>query len=112
MNEILPNALVMGVDYELFWSLDPITLSPFIKAFSIRKKMEDSERWQLGVYIRGAVASVLSKDAKYPTEPIFSKEEAKKEETEEDRMLEIKKRFINHAKMLNSQRRREPSNET
>ena len=105
MEEVLPNALMMGVDYELFGSLDPYALQPFIKAFSIKQKLADAERWQLGVYIRSAVASTLDKHAKYPPKPIFY--QSFEEKTERERMLEIKERFMAHAIMLNSHRRKE-----
>lgn len=95
----------MGVDYELFWSLDPNTLSPFIKAFSIKVKRGDYERWQLGIYVRTAITSAMDKKSKYPNKPIFSDDI--REKTEEERMLEIRERFIAHATMLNSQRRKE-----
>ena len=100
MDEMLPNALMMGVDYNLFWVLDPKGLSPFIKAFSLRQKYEDSMAWQQGLYIRMAVASCLDKSSKYPVKPMLAEKE--KEETPEQVQERMKRNFMNHAMLLNA----------
>jgi len=96
---------MMGVDYELFWSLDPISLSPFVKAFSIKQKMEDVERWQLGIYVRGAISSCLNKDNKYPKTPIFAANPELGLSEEEQRKI-IKERFVFHASLINKNLRK------
>lgn len=69
-NEILPYALMMGIDYELFWSLNPRSMKPFIKAFELKQQIIDSNNYTLGSYIQVAIGSVLSpKDVKYPKVP-------------------------------------------
>lgn len=88
---------MIGVDYDLFWTLNPKSLSPFIKAFSLRQKYDDAMAWQAGVYVRMAIASSFSKDVKYPNKPLMDKAEPKQMSADE-----IKRRFVAHAKLINS----------
>lgn len=80
IEDVLPLALMVGVEYDLFWTLNPSSLNPFIKAFEMKRKAE-SERdnvvaWQNGVYIQMAIASTLNKSFQYPKEPLgFGKED-------------------------------------
>lgn len=60
---------MMGVDYELFWTLNPKSLSPFVKAFELKQKYHDFMAWNMGNYILEAIASSMSKNAKYPSKP-------------------------------------------
>lgn len=86
-NTVLPNALAIGVAYELFWTLTPKELEPFKKAFSIEQEIVDMNNWQLGNYIRFAVGDVLSGGKnKYPNRPFLHKSDDIKELTEEDRI--------------------------
>lgn len=94
---ILPQALMIGVDYDLFWSLNPKSLKPFIKAFSLKEQHQDRMLWIEGMYIRMAVASTLNKSAKYPTKPYFDK--TKKREMSPK---EIQDRFLTQAKIINN----------
>lgn len=100
--EILPYALMIGVDYELFWVLNPKSLKPFVKAFNLQTKHEDMIAWQSGIYIRMAVASVMDKNVKYPKTPLMSKDVVTKspkqiqEEIKQkmfERMIAINSRF-------------------
>lgn len=64
---------MMGVEYDLFWTLTPKSLSPFFKAFELKQTMNqemmDVEAWQHGVYIQMAVASIMDSKNEYPKEP-------------------------------------------
>ena len=92
---------MIGVDYDLFWTLNPKSLTPFIKAFSMKQELADAQMWSMGTYIRMAVASVRSKAAKYPTKPYgIKKDETMDTET-------IRERFLQRAKQLNSRFRKE-----
>lgn len=75
MEDTLPNALMIGVDYDLFWTLNPKSLSPFIKAFDLQQKYDDALAWKQGAYIKVAIASALDKHTKYPDKPFSSKKE-------------------------------------
>lgn len=69
----LPQALSVGVSYELFFTLNPKKLKPFVKARELNIKFESDrihyEAWLNGLYVRLATASILSKGAKYPENP-------------------------------------------
>lgn len=96
LENILPNALMIGVPYDLFWSLNPKSLKPFIRAFVLKQQYDDTIAWQQGFYNRNAIVSAMNKSAKYPTRPIFTTEN--KQEVKTDI---IKERFLRHAKMMN-----------
>ena len=84
----------MHVPYELFWHLNPRKLKPFEKAFEqeieARQNAKNLEAWLHGLYNQNAIASVMSKNARYPTKPfdIFGKAKPKtpEEEAEEFKM--------------------------
>ena len=88
---------MIGVDYDLFWRLNPKTLSPFIKAFDLSKKYQDEMCWTMGRYIQLAVGSTLSKECKYPNHPFLS---GVADGTMTSK--EIKTRFMNDMIRLNS----------
>lgn len=76
IDEYLPNALLYGVPYELFWHLNPRKLEPFKMAYQKRLEIDNHNAWIQGQYIRLAIGSVLDgKKCKYPEEPLFAKEE-------------------------------------
>ena len=62
-------------DYDLFWRLTPRTLQFFFRAEEIKEKrqhnIDDLNNFQLGHYIQMAQASILDKNAKYPSKPKF-----------------------------------------
>lgn len=97
---------MMGVDYELFWTLNPKSLSPFIKAFSLSEERVDRMAWINGAYIRMAVGSLLSKNNKYPDQPLFGV----KEISEEMRQARIKEKMFMQMELLNSRFRKEELN--
>ena len=89
---------MMDVDYDLFWVLNPKELTPFVRAFSMKRKSADISAWQLGMYVRSAIASCFIKDSKYPTEPMLSH----REETPEEIQARIKQRFLDQVKRVNA----------
>lgn len=63
----------MGVDYILFWRLNPIKLKPFLQAEKLRQEQRNRELWLQGAYVYEAVcrvSPVLNAFAKAGTEPI------------------------------------------
>lgn len=86
---------MIGVSYDVFWTLNPKSLSHFIKAFEYKQAYDDTLAWQQGNYIRLAIASVMAKNAKYPEHPASHKP---KQITQHD----IKAKFLNHVAMINS----------
>lgn len=95
---------MMGVNYDLFWKLNPKSLKPFVKAFELSLEHEDTVAWQLGSYIRMAIASCLDKNAKYPKHPIMDKSEPKLKPMSAE---EIKARVMAHAQIINAKFRKE-----
>lgn len=85
----LPEALAIGIDYNLFWKLNPCKLEPFLKARELRLKQRNEEMWLQGVYIYEAVCTAIynnfrekgKKAIQYMEEPIkiFEDTEAEKE---------------------------------
>lgn len=63
----------MGVEYSVFWTLNPKKLKPFEKAYSMKLEAKQNrmnlDNWLQGLYNQHAIASVLSKRAKYPQKP-------------------------------------------
>ena len=86
---------MMGVDYDLFWTLNPKTLSPFIKAFSLKQRYDDFLAWQHGKYVTMAIGSSLSKEIKYPTKPFLTQAEV-------DPTQDMKQRILARVEVLNS----------
>lgn len=98
MNDILPNALMIGVEYNLFWDLNPRELQPFIKAFSIKNKENDVLAWSIGLYTRYSILSALNKDVKYPKRPLSLGECIDEPMSEE----EIKAKMFQQMKVINA----------
>lgn len=90
LENVLPDALAIGVPYELFWVSTPKDLEPFKKAFSLSQEINDISNWQLGNYIRVAIASAFNDKAKYPTEPYMYTNRHKEELDEETKLLQGK----------------------
>lgn len=89
---------MIGVDYDLFWTLNPKSLTPFVKAFDLQRKHQDTLAWEQGIYIQMAIASVMNgKKCKYPNSP-FSTKEAKREMSAE----ELKEKMLERMAILNS----------
>lgn len=61
---------MIGVDYDLFWTLNPKTLQPFIKAFKLQQDNINAQAWLNGLYVRLAIASTFGKNSPYPKKPI------------------------------------------
>jgi hypothetical protein len=79
----LPNALAIGVPYDVFWHLNPKKLQSFYKAYKIKQKMQDEQSWMLGIYFESAAYTAVSNalanafgkkcKAEYMKKPIMSK---------------------------------------
>ena len=97
---------MIGVNYDLFWTLNPKSLSPFIKAFSLKQKYDDSIAWKHGLYVRMAIASSLGKNVKYPNKP-FMDDSTERVMTPQ----EIKERMLRQMKLVNSRFEKEVMDE-
>ena len=100
--DFLPNALTIGVSYELFWHLNPTKLKPFQIAFENKRRMRDEENWLYwGTYGMSALSVVMANafsknsKAKYVEKPIYQQISNKKEElTEEEKIEQTKQLFM------------------
>lgn len=74
----LPNALLCGCSYDLFWHLNPKKLEPFYKAklkeYGNIRDLNHLASHQSGLYVRLAVASCFSKNNRYPEVPLGMEE--------------------------------------
>lgn len=87
-------ALSIGVDLEFYWGekMTPLIYQKYVNAYSMRMNREreavDASNHLLGLYVRRAVADVLSGKNKYPERPFLAKKQTtlervySKEETE------------------------------
>lgn len=115
MDDILPEALMIGVDYDLFWTLSPKSLKPFVKAFHLRQDYERFNAWQAGLYIQKAIGSSFSKDNKYPDPPEIgatAKRISKsKDDLEKQKQELIREKFLAQVNVINHRFAKEGKNE-
>lgn len=90
----------MGVDYDLFWKLNPKSLKPFVKAFELKQKYDDEMNWMQGLYIRHAIASAMNKKAEYPKQPIGYNVSKKTKPINNGN--EIREKFLTQMKVINN----------
>lgn len=81
----------MGVDYKLFWSLNPHKLEPFYKAYRQKQKDLVTNMWMEGIYHKYAILSSLGDKVTYPIEPIGYNELLTREELQEKLELEMRR---------------------
>ena len=86
-NVYLPQALTIGVDYDLFWSLNPRKLQAFVKSFKMKQKIKTEyinfQTWLQGIYFGKALVASLDKNQEYFEEPIdFQKIKEQKSQEE------------------------------
>ena len=97
---------MMHVPYEIFWRLNPRKLKPFEKAYEMeleaRQNAKNLEAWLYGLYNQNAIASVLSKSAKYPQKP-FELFGGKKKTAQQEGMD-----FERYVQQYNAQRKNKP----
>lgn len=75
--EWLPYALSIGIDEKRFWELNPRLMQPYIKAYRIRKKEENSMLYVQGRYFLDALLASVgnmfkgkqTKAFEFPKEP-------------------------------------------
>ena len=65
---------MIGVNYELFWTLSPPKLEPFIEAFKQKQIAKRDEMnlnaWLNGAYVANAISACFGKNGQYPSEPM------------------------------------------
>lgn len=101
----MPDALSIGIEWNLFWSLNPKKLEPFAKAHKKRVKEQDAmiHSW-IGSYGISALIFAISKcfnkssQYEYIKEPIYSKNDISEKEdlplTEEEKKAKTEQLFM------------------
>lgn len=91
---------MIGVDYDLFWTLNPKSMKPFVKAFELKQEHENQIAWLQGMYIRLAIISAFNKESKYPNKPLT--DEKKKAKPKLSPAEEIKQKMFRQMQIINS----------
>lgn len=81
---------------EEFWHGDPRLVVAYRQADRLRRESRYIAEWREGLYVGKAVGAVLSKEAEYPPEPLFSlmrDDDAVREQRERAKMESMLKRF-------------------
>lgn len=106
----MPNALAIGVPYELFWHLTPKKLESFSIAYKLRQRMDDERDWKLGLYFcnaafvatANAIAAAFGKkgNAEYLKEPfLLNVSDEADDERELERMILYEEQWAMNDKM-------------
>jgi hypothetical protein len=88
----LPQALSIGIDYNLFWTLNPAKLKPFVEAEKIKRKNQlddmNCNAWLQGYYNMLAIGGAMNgSEHPYP-------KQALSKQTEKDIISERKAKAI------------------
>lgn len=96
--------LALGMTEELFWTLNPKRLQPYLEAYKIQQERRDAEMWRMGMYIydavRAATENVLAgrkSQLRYMDKPILEKYKEMHQEvelTEEEQMKQVEALFM------------------
>ena len=78
-----------GMTYNQFWFDDPQLYYIYEEIYFDKLKEKDVLNWQLGQYIHFAIGSLMSKECKYPNEPMFFARENKKQKDVYDMLEEF-----------------------
>lgn len=98
----MPDALSIGVPYELFWRLNPTKLKPFYESHKLKIKMRDEEMWAVyGNYMISALTVAIDRcfngrksSAKFIEHPILSKDIALDGELTEEELQRQRELFV------------------
>jgi hypothetical protein len=104
---ILPEALSIGIDYNLFWDLNPTLLKPFFKAHQLKQDRYMQEQstisyWN-GIYVAHAISASFG--SKFPDKPLKlfkTLEEVEKENRPltEAEIIEERNKFVEGLKLM------------
>lgn len=74
----MPHALLWGIPYGVFYSLDLNSIKPFQQSYKLRceEKAEaiNHSAWLIGRYVCESIATCFSKNHSYPDKPYENKE--------------------------------------
>lgn len=98
--------MAVGIDYRLFWHLNPTKIKPFFEADKIRfkNKMSDMETsaYVNGIYVAKAIGACLSKNGKYPEKilGIFDLDKQKEKPMTEDEIKQARENLIARLQLM------------
>lgn len=98
----MPDALSIGVSYELFMHLNPTKLKPFYEAHYRKMKMRDEEMWSVfGNYMISSLQVAIDRSfngrkskSKFIEYPILSKQNFAQEEFTEEELQRQREIFV------------------
>lgn len=89
---------------DLFWTLNPKRLHPYLEADKLKQEKRDAEMWRMGMYIQNAVAVAIDKVLngrksvlEYMDKPILMKYQESQGEvelTEEEQERQVEALFL------------------
>lgn len=96
--------LALGISEELFWTLNPKRLHPYLEAEKLIQEKRDAEMWRMGMYVYNAVQAAVDNvvngrksQAKYMDKPLLEQYKEAHQEvalTEEDEMKQVEAFFL------------------
>ena len=96
--------LALDMSEDLFWTLNPKRLHPYIEADKMKQENRDAEMWRMGMYVQNAVAVAVDKVLngrksvlEYMDKPILTKykeSQGEVELTEEEQMRQVEALFM------------------
>lgn len=104
----MPNALAVGVPYDLFKHLNPVKLEPFFEANRIKRRMADEDMWRMcGSYMLSALSVAIDRafsgrksKAEYIKSPILSDDEERKDGFTEEELQQQREMFVTRLKAM------------
>lgn len=116
----MPNALTIGITYDVFWHLNPKKLEPFVKSYENKKKIRDEEMWYMGQYIMSSLDATVcnstiwkgknGKPSKYVEKPFYQIQEDNKKVLSEDEKKKQLDKFVMSLKLMESNFKAEHKN--
>ena len=96
--------LALDMSEDLFWTLNPKRLHPYIEADKMKQENRDAEMWRMGMYVQNAVAVAVDKVLngrksvlEYMDKPILTKykeSQGEVELTEEEQERQVEALFL------------------
>lgn len=95
-----PTFLVFGMSYDEYWYGSTRMHIAYRKKYEIEQRKQNEMMWLSGLYMRSAIASVLSDKAEYFDEPLPLTEEDMAERERQEKMKAVRQ-FDAYARAFN-----------
>ena len=97
-------SLALGITEELFWTLSPSRLYPYLEADKRKQEKRDLEMWRMGFYVQNAVAVAIDKvlngrksTLEYMDKPLLAQVKESQQEvelSEDEKMRQVEALFM------------------